>query len=219
MTDYNRFANEFASTRVYLWDDILPLLNYIKKNDRVLDIGCGNGRLYQILKENQVDYTGLDISEELIYIAKNKYPEADFIVGDMKKLFFADFTFDVIFSIASFHHLLDKKTRIESLKEMKRVLKKDGRILMTNLNILGGWAREKIKKGDFVSLGDNNFSVPWRNSKREILGERIYHAFDLSELEELFNEVGLVVEENYYIKKGEKSDQENAENIISILAI
>jgi len=219
MTDYNRFAKEFANTRVHLWDDIKPLLNYIRKKDKVLDLGCGNGRLYQILKENQVDYTGLDISEELIYIAKNKYPEADFIVGDIKKLSFSDSSFDIIFSVASFHHLPDEKSRIEALREMKRVLKKDGKILMTNWNLLGDWAEEKIKKGDFSSVGENNFSVPWRNSKREIMGERVYHAFDLKELEELFKEVGFKIEENYFSKKGEGSDQKDAENIITVFSV
>ena len=72
MIDYNSFAGQFSQTREYLWDDIKPLIKYIKENDKVLDIGCGNGRLYHVLKEKQIIYTGLDLSEELIKIAKDR---------------------------------------------------------------------------------------------------------------------------------------------------
>ncbi|MBM4177706.1 hypothetical protein FJ208_02810, partial [Candidatus Gribaldobacteria bacterium] len=43
---YNKIAYDFSNTRNYLWQDILPLLDYSKKGDKVLDLGCGNGRLF-----------------------------------------------------------------------------------------------------------------------------------------------------------------------------
>jgi SAM-dependent methyltransferase len=53
---------------------------------RVLDYGCGKGDLYQFLKDRSisVDYTGFDINENLISLAKRKYPRTDFRVFDIE---------------------------------------------------------------------------------------------------------------------------------------
>jgi SAM-dependent methyltransferase len=53
---------------------------------KVLDYGCGKGDLYQFLKESDisVDYTGFDINENLISLAKQKYPEGRFRVLDIE---------------------------------------------------------------------------------------------------------------------------------------
>jgi len=216
MNEYNSFAGQFSQTREYLWDDIKPLLKYIKENDKVLDIGCGNGRLYHVLKEKQILYTGFDLSEELIKIAKTKYPEASFVVGDMKKLPFLAESFDVVFCIAAFHHLAIAEERLQTLREMKRVVKTGGKILLVNWNLLGKWGMEKVEKGDYKRFG-NDFSVPWKNSDGKVLGERFYHAFTLDEIELLCKEVRLRVEQNLYSKKGIESDRENGENIITII--
>ncbi len=56
------------------------------EGSRVLDYGCGKGDLYQFLEERNisVDYTGFDINENLISLAKQKYPEAEFRVFDIE---------------------------------------------------------------------------------------------------------------------------------------
>ena len=217
MSNYDNFASEFSATRRYLWSDIVPLLQYIKENDKVLDIGCGNGRLYHVLKEKQILYTGLDLSEELTKIAKTKCPEASFVVGDMKKLPFLAGSFDAVFCVAAFHHLATAEERLQTLREMKRVINPGGKILMVNWNLLGEWGKSKVEKGDYKRFG-NDFSVPWRNSEQRVLGERFYHAFTLDEIELLCKEVRLRVEQNLYSKKGIKSDKENGENIITVLS-
>jgi SAM-dependent methyltransferase len=52
--------------------------NFIKSNDNVIDIGCGYGRMAPLFKY----YLGIDFSPEYISIAKDKYPEKDFILVD-----------------------------------------------------------------------------------------------------------------------------------------
>ena len=89
---------------------------------------------------------------------------------------------------------------------------------MTNWNLLGDWAVRKLGNKEIRKLrGDvGDFMVPWKNSKGVVLGERYYHAFTQIELEALFKKVGLMLEEQYYVKKGERSDAQHGENIISI---
>ena len=76
--NYNDIAEEFSHTRVYPWKDIDILTKYIKEGDNVLDIGCGNGRLNESLKDKKIFYNGIDNSINLIIKAQHKYPEQYF---------------------------------------------------------------------------------------------------------------------------------------------
>ncbi len=218
MSVYNNFAGEFSDTRQYLWDDLKPLLKYTRNGDKVLDLGCGNGRLYQLFDGMSIDYIGLDASEELIKKAQEKFPEVNFAVGDMRELPFPDDRYDVIYSIAAFHHLDNAEDRLKALSEIRRILKTGGKVVMTNWNLLGQWGSEQVEKEKYMRW-ENDFTVPFKNGEGKILGERFYHAFDLGELENLFSEARFKIEENYYVKKGEKSNKGEGENIISILKI
>ncbi len=215
---YNTIASYFSDTRSFLWDELKPLAKYTKDGDRVLDIGCGNGRLYQLFEKNQVSYTGVDQSSELIKIAQEKYPEGQFVVSEMRELPFEDSSFDVVYAIASFHHLPDEESRIKALEEMKRVLKPGSYIVMTNWNLHSRSTSKNIEKGKWrVEEGTYEFTVPWLSPEGEVLGQRYYHGFDLEELEDLFAKAGLELEEQYYVDKKGRSDQEEGKNIISII--
>ena len=72
---YDEIASLFSSTREYIWKDIKPLKRFATKGNRILDIGCGNGRLYQLFDDLSTEFTGIDISQNLIKIAKEKYPD------------------------------------------------------------------------------------------------------------------------------------------------
>ena len=61
------------------------IASYLKNNEfkNLLDVGCGTGYLIEILsKEKEADYHGLDLSEEMIKVAKSKdIPNSTFIRG------------------------------------------------------------------------------------------------------------------------------------------
>ena len=73
----------------------------IKKGQHVLDIGCAAGGVYNILrnKTGNVKYTGLDIDAECIKAASDKYPDAEFLVGDFLESKFQSDSFDVAMSL------------------------------------------------------------------------------------------------------------------------
>ncbi|HAM49769.1 MAG TPA: hypothetical protein DCP92_03405 [Nitrospiraceae bacterium] len=60
---------------------------YSIEGKKILDFGCGKGDFYQFLKERNifVNYTGLDINEKLISVAKRKFPECNFRVFEIGK--------------------------------------------------------------------------------------------------------------------------------------
>lgn len=46
--DYEQLAEEFSNTRANLWFELQELAKYVKGGDKILDLGCGNGRLYEL---------------------------------------------------------------------------------------------------------------------------------------------------------------------------
>lgn len=239
---YNNIATHFSDTRSFLWRDLEILAQFAKDGDSILDIGCGNGRLYQLFAglssdESQlsssrpkpqgrvegspiassIKFFGVDISEKLIEIAKEKYPEGKFFVGDMVELPFEDKKFDVVFSLVAFHHLPTADLQLKALEEMKRVLKPNGKIILLNWNAYSNWVNDKLKKGDYKDLGNHLFEVPWKTGKGEKVGDRVYYGFTLEELEGLFEKTGFKLEDQYFLRHGERIGVELGMNIVSIL--
>ncbi len=87
---------------------------------KVLDYGCGKGDLYQFMKDKGISvyYTGFDINQNLISLAKQKYPEADFKVFDIEMEELED-DFDYIFLCGVFNLKLQ-----DIDKTVKNVLKR-----------------------------------------------------------------------------------------------
>ena len=83
---YNEMAQAFSQTRQKkLWAEVIPFVRLIKTGMRVLDVGCGNGRLLSEIQARKVYYTGLDFSQSLIAKAKKKYTHRRFLVRDVTK--------------------------------------------------------------------------------------------------------------------------------------
>ena len=129
---YNQIASQWDQTRTGGWSLFSDFLAYVKPGDRVLDVGCGNGRLVELFKSVNINYTGLDISEELIKIAQAKYPNNNFIVGNLVDLPNFSTQFDSVFAIASFHHIPSEKLRDQTFKKIASILKPGGYLIMTN---------------------------------------------------------------------------------------
>ena len=216
---YDKFANLFSATRQRPWSDFLSFERYIERGARVLDLGCGNGRLVDFLTNYGVQYVGVDVSSGLIEEARRLHPKNQFTLSDMRTLPFPDASFDQIYAIASFHHLEKEIDREATLRELKRVLVPGGEIIMTNWNLQSQWAKKKIASGKYVKTGASGYSVPWRSPFGDKLADRYYYSFSLSEIEELFTQNGFSVLENCYIKKGERSDVENGENILTVVKV
>jgi ubiquinone/menaquinone biosynthesis C-methylase UbiE len=127
---YNEVANEFNETRNKHDSLMDELKKYVKNNEKVLDLGCGSGRLCKLFNNQDIDYTGVDFSENLIDIAKEKHGDY-FKVANILNLPFLDEKFDSVWSIAALHHIPSNKLRKRVLSEIKRVLVPNGRVIVT----------------------------------------------------------------------------------------
>ena len=177
--DYNSICDKYSSVREKEWKEFDFLFDDIKKGEKVLDLGCGNGRFYKCLK--LADYIGIDPSSKLIDICRKNYPEGKFEVAYGHKLPFDDDYFDKIYSIAVLHHIPSEKQRIEFLKEIQRVVKGDGQIILTVWNL-----KDKAK-------GEKEVFLPWYGSEKTF-----FYCFSLKELIQLVKDSGFEI-----IKSGE----------------
>lgn len=213
---YNAIATYFFEKRQEPWQELNDLARYAQPGDAVLDLGCGFGRLYHVLEEKQVHYTGVDYSEEQIRVAQETFPNLHFVQAEMSQVPCADHSFHVVYCIAAFHHL-PPSHRSSVVKEMKRLLKPGGSVIMTNWNLDSRWARNQINKGKW-SQGEqeNEYVVPWKNSEGKVMGDRMYYRVSAKELKEFFEQYGFVEEEQYYVKNGKRVNMEEGQNMISI---
>jgi len=95
---------------------------------KVLDVGCGEGNRFIKKYKNGI---GID-----------RYAwEGIDMVCDAEEMPFAQETFNTVLFIGSINHVLDRR---KAIKEAYRVLKKEGRILITMINPIIGFARHKL---------------------------------------------------------------------------
>ncbi|MDA8915095.1 methyltransferase domain-containing protein [Alphaproteobacteria bacterium] len=97
---------------------------------RILDVGCSTGTAAsQVIDMKTNKYIGIDVSEEYISTANQRYPDGNFIYMDARKMSFDDDSFDVVWFNGVLHHM-DSQLISECLLDVQRVLKPDGRLLI-----------------------------------------------------------------------------------------
>jgi len=107
-------------------------LSDIVRDKVVLDAACGEGYGTYILSDNAKFVYGIDISEESIRHAKNRYKKdnIEYKQCSIEKLSFEDNSIDVVVSFETIEHV-GEDTQEAFLKEIKRVLKKDGILIIS----------------------------------------------------------------------------------------
>lgn len=96
----------------------------------LLDVACGDGQLRSVAQQAGLIYFGLDISSVAVQAAGGD----NFLVGDGAFLPFGDNSFDRVASIGSLEHYLDMA---QGIREMRRVLKRDGLACIVVPNAFG----------------------------------------------------------------------------------
>jgi ubiquinone/menaquinone biosynthesis C-methylase UbiE len=166
--DYEKFAKAYADLEIadsfYLaYRDIPKLLEKYVKGKKALDYGCGGGRSTRFLKKLGFETTGVDISSDMIKESKTRDQNGKYLQIKSGEIPFEDSTFDLIFSAIVFLEIPLKKEIEKVLNEMKRVLKKDGIIVIitgTRESYTDNWAsficdfpeNKNLKSGDKAKL-------------------------------------------------------------------
>lgn len=168
---YNNIAEDFSNTRYKIWFSIAKFIDTFKETDLNADIGCGNGKnmIYKPLK-----FKGMDICDEFIRICKER--DLDVIKGNILNIPFETEMFDNVLCIAVVHHLSSTEERIKAIKELFRICKNGGKIMIYI------WAFEQpIESKRHFKTQDE--MVPYKKINGEVY-YRYYHLYNEGELEE-----------------------------------
>ncbi|THB76532.1 MAG: class I SAM-dependent methyltransferase [Desulfobulbaceae bacterium] len=116
------------------------------ENELILDVGCGTGIFTSEILARGAMIHGLDLSYPMLEKAQARLHRFGFqgVVGHMHHLPFVDESFDKVYSMTAVEFVSDAALAI---RELERVTRKNGRIVMTTLNRLSPWAERRIKKG------------------------------------------------------------------------
>ena len=144
----------------------------LRPGQAVLDIGCGTGTMALLVKELVGDsgqVTGIEPALEMVSYARRKaahrHVAVDFQPGMIEQLNFPDQAFDVLLCIIVLHHMPDN-CKIRGKREMARVLKPGGRLLVvdSDLNLLPSFENEGFvleKTGPMPIASSYDFAL-WR---------------------------------------------------------
>jgi SAM-dependent methyltransferase len=208
---YERFAAEFAGSRPANQPGWQRLLDYLPQQGRLLDVGCGHGRLARLLDQRgrRLAYVGVDSSPQLLAIARSHAialaTPADFIEADVTAPGWAtrlpSGSFDAIAAMAVLHHIPGRQLRRDLLTQLADLLATDGVLVLSTWQFMNearlrrkivpwsaaGLTPEQVDAGDVL--------LDWQ---RGGAGLRYCHHVDQGELLELAEQAGLHVQAMFY---------------------
>ena len=133
----NYYYELFSSAEDYP-NKILDILKREVKNKIVLDAGCGSGKFLPVVSKLAKYYYGIDASSNQLTLANNKIiskEKVTLICSDLCSISLEDNSIDIIYLSWVMGTILDLNKREEVLKELLRVLKPGGKILLIENNI------------------------------------------------------------------------------------
>lgn len=211
---YENIAESFNETRKKpMKETIYKIVADLKilPNNKILDLGCGNGRFIELLKNN-TNYLGLDNSPRLIEFARGEYGQKFKVFNILNIKDLEEKNFDFIFSWAVFHHIPGNNLRIGFLQEVYEKLNNNGFFVFSvwKLRQKNNFFKlfvfsflKNLLKGRVIDFGDLIFS--WHGNKNKQKSLRYYHAFSNNELRSLVKKTKFKIEEfleddfNYYL--------------------
>ena len=105
---------------------------YLKKGDKILDIGAGTGKYSLSLDKEGYEVTAVELVKRNIQIINKKNPHLKTILGNALDLsMIKDNTYDVVLLFGPMYHLKKREDQIKALAEAKRVTKKEGIIFVS----------------------------------------------------------------------------------------
>ncbi|MBI2146723.1 methyltransferase domain-containing protein [Candidatus Woesearchaeota archaeon] len=116
----------------------------------ILDVSCGTGELLKSITVLNMKHRlyGVDLSSRMVAMARKKLPTAaKLFSGDVHQLPFRSNTFDYVLNTESFHHYVEQE---QALRELNRVTKPGGKIIISELNFLfwpAHWLFQKLEPG------------------------------------------------------------------------
>lgn len=159
----NGYEEFFVPAIFDQWPPVMIAAAAVRRGEDVLDVGCGTGVLTRELTRHVGDdgsVTGFDLSESMLGVARERCPDATFKQGNVTDLPFDDQSFDAVIGSFMLMFVPDPE---KALREMRRVLKTDGRLVVSVWQGLENNVvyRELVEATHEVAGADSANSLAW----------------------------------------------------------
>jgi len=188
---YNRFGEQFSATRQRLQPGVKKILDSLQGDVSVLDLGCGNGHFLRELsmRGHTAALLGVDFSLPLLRDAESapgvEFREVDLGQWSVDSVQWTVKSWGVITMFAALHHIPSNKIRLDILKTAKKLLKPNGKFILSNWQFLNSkkltariqpWSRVGLSDED---MDEGDYLLDWRSGGE---GLRYAHQFSAQEL-------------------------------------
>lgn len=205
---YTDFGDAFSATRRRIQPGVRRILDSMDGDEKILDLGCGNGELARTLARDghRGAYLGLDFSLPLLAEADSglerfsaRFSKVD-LTSDWAYTIGVE-TFNVVFCFAALHHIPSIKNRLNIINSVHELLVEDGRFIHSNWQFLNSpRLKERIQKWSEIGFKEaevdkGDYLLDWRSGGT---GLRYVHHFSEDELLELANSSGFKFVESFY---------------------
>lgn len=167
---WNEIAADWKKFREEPRKEVKEFIELCKGN--IIDIGCGSGRHF--VKKKDLKFYGVDFSEKMIELARKNSIEKNLNVElsliETEEIPYEDNFFDNAICIAVLHCIETKKKRSNFLKEIRRIMKPKGRLMIQV------WSKNHKR---IENKGKEAF-IPWTVENKKF--ERYYYIYDLEEI-------------------------------------
>lgn len=177
---YSQITKHFDQTRYRAWPSIEKFVKSFPEGTEFLEVGSGNGKNMMLRPDS---FKGCDICEELVDLCTEK--GLDVVVVDAASLPYDDDSFDVCISVAVLHHLSTQERRVEAIKEMLRVVRPGGRLLVEV------WCLEDNNR----AVNGEDSMISWESSDKTVRHLRYYHFFSKEDILNVVKMAGCVVDD------------------------
>ena len=171
---YDVIAPHFSATRHKPWPRVAEFVAALADGAVLFDVGCGNGRYMNDTR--RIYHLGLDRSIGLLRECVEHDRAREVCLGSALALPYRDSCADAAMTIAVIHHFSTVERRVDAVRELARVVRAGGAILIT----VWAWEQEKFKNEPSQDL-----FVPWFNKADGVTYQRYYHLFERGELERI----------------------------------
>lgn len=129
-SEFERAAKTFAERTRGRFDDLgIVELSRVAPNETVLEVGAGTGNFLQLFRGSAARLIAVDLTEAMLAEARRQFADMHLVMADGARLPLASRSIELVATAQALHHIWEP---LPILKEMRRVMKDDGRLLIVD---------------------------------------------------------------------------------------